>query len=87
VDTDTISGALDSIRSGLQADGFDLYLREVTASGSVVVCLEAKPEACLDCLVPDQILQQIVATAVRGAEPGVTDVVLVKEGFDALGEH
>jgi hypothetical protein len=81
MDSSKISSALEGIRSGLQADGFDLYVKEAI-DDSVVVCLEATPVACLDCLVPDEILHQIVESAVRIAEPGVREVSLVKEGFD-----
>jgi hypothetical protein len=87
MDESTITAALGALRSGLQADGFDLYLMNITAGGDVVVCLEAKPEACLDCLVPDHMLQQVVTAAVRRADPGAGQVTLVKKGFEALDPH
>jgi hypothetical protein len=86
MNSDNISGALDGIRSGLQADGFDLYVKEAMDE-SVVVCLEATPAACLDCLVPDELLLQIVESAVRTAEPGVREISLVKKGFAVLPAH
>lgn len=84
---DTITTALGSIRSGLQVDGFDLYLAEASEDGNVVICLEAKPTACLDCLVPDDMLQQIVESAIRRAQPSVRAVTLVKAGFDGVESH
>lgn len=83
----TVAGALAALRSGLQADGFDLYLLNITPDGDVVVCLEAKPAACLDCLVPDAMLRQVVENAVRQAEPGAGQVTLVKKGFETLDAH
>jgi Fe-S cluster biogenesis protein NfuA len=81
-----LATALDSIRPGLEADGFDLYVKSETA-GDVIVCLAATAEACLDCLVPDDLLQQIVESALREAAPGIRKVILVKEGFDAHPAH
>jgi hypothetical protein len=82
-----ISKAIGTLRSGLQADGFDLYVTDIMTGGDIVVCLEAKPAACLDCLVPDDMLREVVAAAVRQAEPGVGEVKLVKKGFEALDGH
>ena len=77
-----ISEEFQSIREGMLADGFDLFVTELSAERAVV-CLEAKDPDCLDCLVPDAILQQIVETAIREAEPSVTRVKIVKKGFEA----
>jgi hypothetical protein len=83
----TVAGALGALRSGLQADGFDLYLMDITAAGDVVVCLEAKPSACMDCLVPDDMLHKVVQNAIRQAEPGTGRVTLVKKGFEEQDAH
>ena len=81
---EALTQALAPLRTGLQADGFDLYVDEATTPEDVVVCLEATPEACQDCLAPDEVMNQIVDAAVRRADPGVVQVRLVKKGFDAL---
>ncbi|SDG34651.1 NifU family protein [Pseudonocardia oroxyli] len=81
-----VVAALDDIRPGLEADGFGLFVASVEA-GHVTVCLQALPGACHDCLVPDDLLQQIVESAIRGADPTVDRVTLVKQGFDTPKAH
>lgn len=81
-----VETALDQIRPSLAADGFDLRLAGTTG-GTVEVVLEAKPDACLDCLVPDEMLVQILETAIRDEEPGLDKVVLTKSGFESLADH
>ena len=81
---ESLTRALAPLRTGLQADGYDLYLDEATTPDDVVVCLEATPSACQDCLSPDEVLTQIVDAAIRRADPAVSTVRLVKKGFDAL---
>lgn len=82
-----VDAALSGVRSGLEADGFRLYAKSVSGDGDVVVCLEALADACLDCLVPDAILEQIVGQAIRSEIPAATGVTLVKEGFDGVVAH
>lgn len=81
-----VETALQNLRPGLAADGFDLRLESI-AGGAVEVVLEAKPDACLDCLVPEEMLVSILETAIRDQDPSLDRVVLTKVGFDAVGEH
>lgn len=82
----SVEQALAGLRPSLAADGFDLRVGAV--DGDVVqVVLAAKPAACLDCLVPDDMLTRLLADAIRAQDPSLDSVVLVKEGFDALTEH
>jgi Fe-S cluster biogenesis protein NfuA len=87
VDSTTIEAALDDIRPALQADGFELLLESIESDGSVMVGLQAKPDACLDCLVPDEMLVQIIETSIKDRSPDLSRVVLTKHGFDGLTEH
>ena len=83
----TVETALENVRPALAADGFDLRLDHIGADGSVGIVLEAKPDACLDCLVPDDMLVQILETAIREQGPGLDHVVLTKSGFEAVADH
>jgi Fe-S cluster biogenesis protein NfuA len=76
--------ALDTLRPGLAEEGFDLRVGEITGD-DVRVVLEARPGACLDCLVPDEFILSMVEDLIhkQGAAPG--SVELVKQGFDAAG--
>jgi Fe-S cluster biogenesis protein NfuA len=83
----TVETALDNVRPALDADGFDLRLGSIGDDGQVGIVLEARPDACLDCLVPDEMLVQIIETAIRDKEPTLRQVTLTKSGFDAVSAH
>jgi hypothetical protein len=78
-----IDSALELLRPGLTADGFDLRLGSVDETGIVQVILEAGPAACQDCLVPEPVIIQILETAIRELDPSLAHVELVKSGFEA----
>jgi Fe-S cluster biogenesis protein NfuA len=87
VDTSTVEAALDDIRPALQADGFELLCESIDGDGVVSVGLQAKPDACLDCLVPDDMLVQIIESSIRDRTADFSRVVLTKHGFDAIADH
>jgi hypothetical protein len=74
--------ALATLRPGLDADGFDLRLGDSTSDSSVEVILEARPDACHDCLVPDEMLIRMIEAAIRSSNTEVKTVSLTKVGFD-----
>jgi hypothetical protein len=82
LDVAAIELALDGLRPGFAADGFDLRVGPSTADGCVQVIVEAKPDACLECLVPDGVLIGIVEGAIREQGLPVTRIAIVKRGFD-----
>jgi len=82
-----VEEALDVLRPGLAADGFALKLGAVDPGGSVKVILEAGPEACLDCLVPDEVMTRILEDAIREKDASVDHVEIVRVGFDEIAGH
>ena len=78
-----IESALDSLRPALVADNFALRVGSLGDDGSVEVILEARPGACLDCLVPHDTLVRIIAAAIRDKGGPLGPVTLVREGFGA----
>lgn len=82
MDAAAIESALEKVRPALASDGFRLSLGNVKPSGAIEIILEALPGACLDCLVPDEILIQIVASAVHDEGATVGRIELEKRGFD-----
>lgn len=82
----TVEAALESLRPGLDADGFELRQGKPSSGTTVEVVLAAKPTACLDCLVPEHMLISIIEDAIRRQDPSLTRVELVKEGFEGLEE-
>lgn len=79
-----IESALDSLRPALEADGFDLRIEELRPDGDTVICLQARPGACLECLAPDEVLVQIIKNGIAKQAGGEVQVTLVKRGFDGL---
>jgi Fe-S cluster biogenesis protein NfuA len=75
---DRIEKALQRLRPGLTADGFELRLDSINSDRSVSVALDAKPNACMDCLVPDQLLIGMLEQAIRKEDPTITRVILNK---------
>lgn len=87
MESTAIETALEKLRPGLVADGFDLRLQTIGDDGSVEIALEAKPDACLECLVPDAILVQVIESAIRDQQGSVEKVILTKLGFEDIAEH
>lgn len=87
VEDSVIESALEVLRPSLAADGFDLRIGQLLIDGTVQVVLEAKPAACLECLVPDDVLIQIIENAIREREPSFNRLELVKVGFDGVSSH
>jgi Fe-S cluster biogenesis protein NfuA len=81
MDENMVESALDSLRPALGADNFALRVGSLGADGSVEVILEARPGACLDCLVPHDTLMRIIETAIRAKGGALGSVTLVREGF------
>lgn len=84
---EAIEAAINDLAGGLEADGFELKLERVEASGVVFVGLSATPEACHDCLVPDAVLVEILETAIKERHPASNKVVLTKYGFESATAH
>lgn len=82
-----VEKALDNVRPALAADGFDLHVGSIEADNSVRVILEAKPDACLECLVPDAVLVAILDKAIRDQDPNVGTVTVDKVGFEGVEGH
>lgn len=78
---DSIEAALANLRPALDADGFDLRLEAVEPDGRIRVALEARADACHDCLVPDDVLLQILETSIKEQQSDVGEIVLEKHGF------
>jgi Fe-S cluster biogenesis protein NfuA len=62
---EAIETALRPIRSSLQADGFDLKVEGVD-NGVVSVVVFAGPEACLECLIPEEHFKLRIEDKLKG---------------------
>ena len=64
---------LEPFRPGFAADGFEVSVRDA-ADGVVALQVVHKPDACEECLLPDDMLAPMLVTAFRDAAPEVTSV-------------
>ncbi len=62
---ETIEAALRPIRNSLQADGFDLKVEGVS-EGVVSLVVFAGPEACLECLIPEEHFKLRIEDKLKG---------------------
>jgi Fe-S cluster biogenesis protein NfuA len=74
-----LDSALDPFRPGFEADGFDVSVDAVQGDGTAVVRIRHRHDACEECLIPDDTLSGILATALRRAAPDLTGVVIEHE--------
>jgi Fe-S cluster biogenesis protein NfuA len=74
-----LDGVLEQFRPGFDADGFDIAVDSGQGDGTAVVRIRHRPDACEECLIPDDMLTQLLATALRRAAPDVTGVVIEHE--------
>jgi hypothetical protein len=82
VDETIVDSALDVLRPALTSNGFSLRAGKVSTDGVVEVILEAGPEACLDCLVPEDVMIGVLDDAIRQQDPGFARVKVVRHGFE-----
>ncbi len=87
IDEGTVNAALDVLRPMLNENGFGLRVGRLSADGVVEVILDAGPEACLDCLAPEDVMTQILDDAIRKRDAGFARVRLVKAGFESTQPH
>lgn len=73
---ESLNDVLSEFRPALQADGFDLQLDAVQPKGLVVIRILHGPDACEDCLIPDERLGAMLKTAIQRVIPDVLEVVL-----------
>ena len=67
---EVIEAALRPIQNSLQIDGFDLKVEEVN-DGVVSVVVFAGPEACLECLIPEEHFKLRIEDKLKGLVRGV----------------
>lgn len=75
---ESLNRVLNVFRPALQADGFDLAL-DTVQSGVVVVRVLHGPDACAECLMPDDRLGAMLKNAFQESVSGVTEVILTHQ--------
>ena len=62
---ETIEAALQPIRNSLEVDGFDLRVDGIN-DGIVSVVVFAGPDACLECLIPEEHFKLRIEDKLKG---------------------
>jgi hypothetical protein len=76
-DADFATSRLQGLAAMLRADGYDL--RVEAAPGGVSVAIDAGPEACADCLAPEQVVRAMIEDKLEGS------VALLEITYPATG--
>jgi Fe-S cluster biogenesis protein NfuA len=73
IDTDKVNQVIEVIRPAVQADGGDIYLRDVDAERGVVAV--ELVGACVSCPASTVTLKAGIERILKDRVPGVTEVV------------
>ena len=76
MDIDQISKALDGLKQGLQNDGANLVVDNIS-NERVVVRLIVEDHACKECIVDSDVLTAVVEAALREIVPAGAVISLV----------
>lgn len=71
-----VEQALVDLRTGFADDGADLRVSAWPTPTSVEVSLVLGPDACLDCIVPKNLLEPMVSGTIRAAVPEIDTVTI-----------
>ena len=74
---------LTDIRDSLRSDGYELNVRSVAPQVSLAI--EARPDACEDCLVSKDLMARYVVAALVELDPDLaeSDIEIAYPGDDA----
>ncbi len=72
---------LGDLQQGLLADGAEVQVERLEG-GVATIRLVLSPDACLECILPKDILEKILLVSIRKSEPSVTRVSLIDPRVD-----
>jgi hypothetical protein len=70
-----LDAALEPLRPGFAADGFEVSVDDLVDT-TVMLRVVHTPEACEECLLPDDMLGPMLVTVFRKVAPQVTGVTV-----------
>jgi hypothetical protein len=78
---EALEDVLKKFRPGYQADGSDIFLGTVDPAGVVEVRIPIRPETCVECLLPEDLVATILKREFEAVMPEVTrvDIRLFKD--------
>ena len=79
---EALEAVLDKFRPGYRADGSDLFLGSVDPAGVVEVRIPIRPETCVECLLPEDLVANILQREFQAVVPDVArvEIRLFKDG-------
>jgi Fe-S cluster biogenesis protein NfuA len=85
---EALETVLEKFRPGYQADGSDIFLGSVDA-GTVEVRIAIRPETCVECLLPEDLVATILTREFSAVAPEVTgvNIRLFKDESHTGGSH
>lgn len=71
---EALEAVLEKFRPGYQADGSDILLGAVDPAGTVEVRIAIRPETCVECLLPEDLVATILKREFSAVVPEVAAV-------------
>ena len=74
-----LEGVIEEFRPGFHADGMDVSVGRIDPGGVVEVKVLLGPQACEECLIPEDMLADMFRAAMRDVMPNLARVDIVRE--------
>ena len=84
---EALEAVLEKFRPGYQADGSDILLGAVEPGGTVEVRIAIRPETCVECLLPEDLVATILKREFSAVAPEVTEVTIRLFKDESRGSH
>jgi len=75
IDRAEVDAALKNLTDMIANDGY-LLRWEPSSGDTIVITIDAGPEACADCLVPRVVMEAIMSSALEGTRYSLDHVVM-----------
>ena len=77
---ESIEAVLEKFRPHFRGDGSDLLLGSIDATGVVEVQIPIRPETCVECLLPQDMIAKVLDNEIRAIAPDLVriDIRMVK---------
>ncbi len=66
-------------RPGFQADGMDIAVGAIDPAGAVQIKVLLGPDACIECLIPEDLMVEMFKAAMREVMPNLARIDIVRE--------
>lgn len=76
---DALEKIIDGFRPGFQADGMDVTVGRIDPAGVIEVKILMGPNACEECLIPENLMADMFKAAMRDVMPALERVDIVRE--------